>query len=236
MGREAAFQAALFLAAFLQTWYLDRMTSTVLPHVRCDFMSAPAPGSDGCLVHLCGDLTLIDGVAPKAIGRASAVLVNLLDTWSAGETVETVFRLDPGLAVFYSALFDTRTGESPLFVELEGYRAACLLIIRRIELYPEYRGVGLGAAALEAMTAGYAQGGLVLLEARPLQEFAARDPLWSDRMGYSDGSADLDAATERLVEYYSRLGFSELQANTDGRRILVLSANSQNQHKLKIKQ
>ncbi len=204
---------------------LAGMTLPLLSTLRCAFTQTPTPESGGRLIEIRGELWTGGAGAGQLAGNVSAVSINLLDTWVAGETVESVFGLDPGLAVFYTALFEGPSEDAPLFVKLGGYSADWLLIIRRIELFPEHRGQGLGGAVIQNLVTTYAHGGLVLLEVRPLQEFADRNAVWAARMGYSDAESNLATATDKLVTYYTRQGFSELHANTDGRRILVLHSN-----------
>ncbi|GEN69615.1 hypothetical protein [Chryseobacterium rhizosphaerae] len=86
-----------------------------------------------------------------------------------------------------------------------------LLILSRIEILPEYRGVGIGHKWIKDFYVNFIQGcGLMALKVFPLQcesdHTLGRDKDWCDEMGYDKMEKGNDAF-ESLLQFYLKIGF-----------------------------
>lgn len=188
--------------------------------IRCEFSLEPFPAAEGYLTRLRGEAVVAQSSAPAA--AISAVAADLGAIWSSGESVEQVFGVDPGLRMFHEALFAMRPDGLPEFISLAGAPLR-LLIVRRLETLPGFRGKGLGRRMILEAAQQLSPVDAVLLEACPLQRYAALDHESCARLRLTDFDPDIDRATDRLVAYYRRHGFRELRFRPDGHRILAMS-------------
>ena len=96
----------------------------------------------------------------------------------------------------------------------EGYGAR-LLYIGRMNLKPEFRGKGIGlyaiARAIELMGSGK---DAVLMQAYPLQfKQSVFNEVIADQLGLKANGSDFSNCLDKLVRYYSRLGFELVDPN-----------------------
>lgn len=95
-----------------------------------------------------------------------------------------------------------------------------LLTIHRVEVIPEYQGIGLGQVMIDELARTIARrASWIALHASPLQfELVSGDivyspwgPDWYARMGLTPGKAEsFDEDQKRLVGHYARSGFTEV--------------------------
>lgn len=88
-----------------------------------------------------------------------------------------------------------------------------LLIIDRLELYPKYRGRGVGLDAMKAMIVHFRMGaGIVAIKPFPLQfEGGARDePETLRRRGLDQYPGDEARCKRRLMRHYATIGFRRI--------------------------
>lgn len=86
------------------------------------------------------------------------------------------------------------------------------LILDRLEVLPQYRGKGLGLSVLRHMIARFSSGAaLVAIKPFPLQFETApsieAEKKWRARLKLDQLPTDEDVATEKLCQYYGKLGF-----------------------------
>lgn len=91
-----------------------------------------------------------------------------------------------------------------------------LLILDRIEILPKYRGGGIGLLVLTSLIERFGGGaGVVGMKPFPLQlepkqsrDFSA----WTKRLRLEDLPRDAKMATEKLKQYYEKLGFVRMRS------------------------
>jgi GNAT superfamily N-acetyltransferase len=91
-----------------------------------------------------------------------------------------------------------------------------ILILDRLEILPQFRGRGLGLAVMSDLIKRFSLGaGLVAIKPYPLQfEFHSSDTesrTWRQELGLSGLCADEKLATQKLCDYYGRIGFRRLR-------------------------
>ena len=89
-----------------------------------------------------------------------------------------------------------------------------ILYIDRIELLPQFRGLGLGKKIMKDIIFRFDNScGLIALKAFPLQlegsSVLGRDEKWSKKMKYDDLIQDEKIAKKQLYKFYKSLGFTQ---------------------------
>lgn len=126
----------------------------------------------------------------------------------AGLDMLTAFDLEGELMPFGEALYDFETNElgAEIDEKLGGVANTNLLCLKRLMIYPKWRGKGLGLAVNRRIMLEYqSQFGIVALKVCPLQ-FAGGRESEEDKKLYSFKGNKAEC-TEKLKEYYSHLGF-----------------------------
>ena len=107
---------------------------------------------------------------------------------------------------------------TPLGQILEKNGCFNILVLKCLEILPEYRGRGCGKEAdrmvWELMAGQY---GLVIKKASPLQyeDFSLNyDPAWAKKMGYLCMQGDKQKDTEALVSKYESWGYTRIEGTT----------------------
>ena len=109
-----------------------------------------------------------------------------------------------------------RTGKlTPLAQILHKNRNYNVLILKSLEILPEYRRKGYGKNAdLEVHRIFKGQYGMVIKKASPLQfdQFALEyDPAWAKRMGYDNMKGDRSTDTDLLIRKYESWGYTRIK-------------------------
>ena len=103
---------------------------------------------------------------------------------------------------------------NPIFCpRYSGYvTQANLLIIHRIEIFPEYRGQKIGLAVIYKTIQQIGRGcGFIALTPAPLQfNLYKDDERWQKTMNVSDFVQEEKAATKKLGAHYGKLGFRQV--------------------------
>jgi GNAT superfamily N-acetyltransferase len=89
------------------------------------------------------------------------------------------------------------------------------LILDRVEILPRYRGKGVGLHVLVALMERFGAGaGLVGMKPFPLQfePNHSLDSSWVKRLRLREMPHDLKSSTQKLKQYYSRLGFVAMRS------------------------
>ena len=147
-------------------------------------------------------------------------LSGVMDTYSA-ETAE-----------IYETLFDPRTDELRKNVkeQLGNVSLRNILVITRVEILPEYRGIGIGLATVWRLIRHHsAECGIVVLKAFPFQFKARRlsdleERDWNKKMGYDPHRHKMEFAHEKLLLHIMKLGFERI----GDMGVLALSTSRQN--------
>ena len=89
-----------------------------------------------------------------------------------------------------------------------------ILYIDRIELLPQFRGLGLGKKIMKDIIFRFDNScGLIALKAFPLQlegsSALGRDEKWNEKMKYEDSIQDEKMAKKQLYKFYKSLGFTQ---------------------------
>ncbi|MEA3350157.1 MAG: hypothetical protein U9Q82_06025 [Chloroflexota bacterium] len=151
------------------------------------------------------------------VGSWSVILLNVYAAQEAGINAFELFDAISGEVSAFYEMFE-RYMKPELFTFDDFYTD--VLILRKIEIVPEYRGQGLGLQAMQMKTKCFGQrAALVALKAFPLQYEAQpkntqelkEQEAWFDTMRYDDyGSDDIERDTKKLQRYYARAGFKQL--------------------------
>ncbi len=149
-------------------------------------------------------------VAP--VGTLRAFYADLEGAIDHGEHPYDVLDVEHATELYYSALYDARSGgfkESVRNLFGDEVFYINLLILDRLEILPEYRGKSLGLACLYRCVQQYGHGcGLAALKPFPLQFEAIYKPdEWRQRLLLQAFGTDQKACARKLVKYYQRLGF-----------------------------
>ncbi|HBB89257.1 MAG TPA: hypothetical protein DC047_16760 [Blastocatellia bacterium] len=90
------------------------------------------------------------------------------------------------------------------------------LILDRVEILPKYRGGGLGLLVLTSLIERFGAGaGVVGLKPFPLQlepKDSRDSSAWTKRLRLEDLPRDAKMATEKLKQYYEKLGFVRMRS------------------------
>jgi len=166
-------------------------------------------------------------------GRFEALYINVDKCMANGVKLSGVMdAYSAEIAEIYETLFDPRTDELRKNVkeQLGNVPLRNILVITRVEILPEYRGMGIGLATVWSLIRHHsAECGIAALKAFPLQFRAWRpsDPEksdWNKKMGYDPDSQTLEYAHEKLIFHIKKLGFKRIG---DG-GVLALSTSMQN--------
>lgn len=160
----------------------------------------------------------MDGKPFKECGR---FLVKQIDVDSArAERVSAydVFDLTANTWAYYEDLFDPKTDDwaQPVLRTLgceDEYVPSSMLIIDRLELSPEFRGMGIGLRAMAALLMRYRVGaGIAAIKPFPLQfeSDAGEDTDALRARGFQEYPTNLRACTRQLQAHYRRLGFKTI--------------------------
>jgi GNAT superfamily N-acetyltransferase len=134
-------------------------------------------------------------------------------------------------AEIYESLFNPHSDELQKNVKdlLGGVTFRNILVINRVEILPEYRGMGLGLATMWNLIRRHSAGcGIVVLKAFPFQFRAGRsndleESDWNKKMGYDPYIHTMEFAHEKLLFHVMKLGFERI-GDTG---VLALSTSTQ---------
>lgn len=151
-------------------------------------------------------------------GHFTVTMVDATGAMDEGVPAFDLFDTSASLFEYYLALYDSRTSDykrSALTAAGCDYiPLANLLVIDRLFLYPEYRGHGLGLAALIEIVRRHRYGaGLIALKPFPLQfecHNRAQDTPERQRLRLDDFDLTQEKAMAKLRRYYGRLGFKRV--------------------------
>jgi GNAT superfamily N-acetyltransferase len=146
------------------------------------------------------------------IGSVELLKMDVGHALSHGETPFTLFDLfDDGTAELGDVLIDPETHElRDRIHDKEIFPPDILIFIRNLQVYPSYRGKGLGLLALHSIIRTYC--GLstaFVLKSFPLQ-FDEVDAEKYKHLALENFHADKTTAKERLSAYYKKLGFWQI--------------------------
>lgn len=152
------------------------------------------------------------------IGDFSIVYVDLDGAGVEGVHAFDVFDTEQATFEYYEDLYGDDAGRMKNSVVdiavIDGVVwSENVLIIERLVLQPEFRGQGLGLAAIRGLILGARGGaGLVLLKPYPLQFEGGGDPTDEEFIRLEFGSLPKNhrSATAKLFRHYARLGFKRV--------------------------
>ena len=167
-----------------------------------------------------GDLFAIDDNDDREfVGKFRVYYVDVERAISEGEPIfEVLDAHSSHVAEYFEPIFGSEAPDfSNHLLELldHGIFGSNLLILDRLEMLPQYRGRGLGLSVLRHMISRFSSGAaLVAMKPFPLQFEVVRahedENKWRDRMNLAQLPTNADVATEKLRQYYSKLGFLHL--------------------------
>ncbi len=164
----------------------------------------------------------------KLVGKFRTYYVDVERAIDEGEPIfEVLDAHSSHLVEYFEPLFGSEAPDfSNHLLELLDHEVIGnnLLILDRLEILPQYRGKGLGLSVLRHMIARLSFGAsLVALKPFPLQFETTSDTeaekKWRAMLRLDQLPTDEDAATEKLCQYYKRLGFRRLS----GTPMMVMS-------------
>ena len=140
------------------------------------------------------------------IGILKAELLNLDLMEYEGCDFQTLFLSDDWEMQQFSVLF-TKNGNWKI-----GYYGGNLLIIKIVQVYGSFLGLGIGAYMIRDLIRLFCRWGLVLGYVQPLQIFGPihKDPV----LGLDTFKMDDYAAFEQLLKYYIRIGFKRFSKSS----------------------
>jgi len=168
-----------------------------------------------------GDLFSVDENESRIfIGKFQFYYVDVDRTINEGESLWLILDAhSTPLEEYFEPIFGSEApGFSNALVNLLDHAvfSGNLLVINRLELLPEYRRKGIGLKVLRHIITRFSSGAAVVaIKPYPLQ-FEASSPAdekseWRDMMKLDQISTDLKVATEKLRQYYGKLGFLRLE-------------------------
>lgn len=132
------------------------------------------------------------------VGNISLSIVDLPKVYFNGESpLELLDGIDADHADFCDLLTLTGAGFKPSIQRMACAAIERLLIIKRINIAPDYRGYDLGLSAINLASERLGEGALTVLKAFPLQ--------WEDRVAEDPKAFRKDML--RLMKHYRRAGF-----------------------------
>lgn len=167
-----------------------------------------------------GDIFTSDGDCDDVkIGQFIAHYVDIAEAMDQGESIFDVFDCHSSSTAEYL---------EPIFGDNEPYFSddvECitngnadgfnLLILDRVEIIPEFRGLSIGLKVLRQMMITFSKGaGIITLKAFPLQfeneKTHERNRAWRTVLSLENFVNDKDLSTQKLKNYYGKLGFISL--------------------------
>lgn len=154
----------------------------------------------------------------KLVGKFRVYYVDVMRAIDAGVPIILVLEAHSSqVAEYFDPIFGSSAPDfSHQVLEMLDYDifGGNLLILDRLEILPQYRGKGIGLRVLHHMIERFSPGAAVVaMKPFPLQfEFPSSDAQkrWRARLGLDQLSTDKGLATEKLRQYYSKLGFLRL--------------------------
>lgn len=140
--------------------------------------------------------------ANQPVGVASFYLVDLLRAYEEGEAPwEVLDCYDSSLAHFCTLVSAKTNLYKPSIQEIVGEHLGRLLVIGSVEIDQEYRGKGLGRAAVEIVCERFSNYcSLAVLKAFPIQ--------WEGRV--AEGPSQFRKDRAKLIAYYRGMGFTSI--------------------------
>lgn len=178
------------------------------------------PAPDDFIYETSGNLFGIDDNDDRElIGKFRVYYVDVECAINEGEPIFDVRDAHSShLEEYFEPVFGSEAPDfSNRLLDLLGHEVlGCnLLILDRLEVLPQYRGKGLGLSVLRHMITRFSSGAaLVAMKPFPLQFEAApssaAEKKWRTRLSLAQLPTDKDVATEKICQYYSKLGFLSL--------------------------
>lgn len=159
---------------------------------------------------------LVEGDSPTRAGTLTGHIVKVDRIWNDDERLFDICDAHSQTLHEYScALFNFKKNELKQSIDKQfgGLIARDVLIIDQVQIFPQYRGKGLGLAAVwRFMDTFQGACGLAVMQPFPLQSnpLLAKEQKWFDEMGMSAFEKDEKLALEKLRSYWGRLGFERL--------------------------
>lgn len=165
-----------------------------------------------------GDIIEVDGYGNKLndIGQIKANKLLLGEAANNGCSIFSVVDMDPETLEMGEVVYDFQENDFVHSIRdfYDDLWETDILILSRIEIYPEYRGMGIGKYFIKDMYNNFIQGcGLFVLKCFPLQAEAGLYDRHKDRaikMGYEGFEKDQSKAFKKLHSYYKSLGFENI--------------------------
>ena len=189
-------------------------------HIEYSSSAAFSNAPENCSTTITGKLICRNFTEEEefAAGEITAFYLDLGSVFAREYTPKDIFDHSQDSFHHYEVVFDSTTGEIKDAILAEhgpdiiGYN---WLILNRLEILPEYRGMKLGLAAIHRTIQQFAQDcAFVSLMAAPLQvERRIESPhkeKWFAEMQLNLFPTDMAVATQRLKDYYSLVGFREV--------------------------
>lgn len=206
------------------------------PEFKLEYKGSYWPGGDASryLEEASGSIMLDDdtGTPPVEAGRFAVTYVNIRRALNMRQGLADIFDTSDKLYEVGAIMFGDEPDDleyTPAVHKASGapLDATCsdLLILDRVEILPEFRGHGLGLAAMFAMIDHFSRdANFVVLKCFPLQfdyshipahaharsGWSAEDKAWFDRMEYSKMPQDQAQASARLAKLYRSAGFTPI--------------------------
>ncbi len=216
---------------------IRKPTTIIIPKPRCnrDFAASVNFTLRGSLHENCVEADFVHSIVGRIVaepenggeedaGRIGASLVQFGEALDHGiSTARLGDGISGAISEYWERLFDLETGDLKEEIQDEFEVASLdLLIIDFVEVYPRFRGLGIGVSAIHrAIDVFGAECGLIACKPSPLQftPAVARDEKAVKRL--EAPNVGKEEALSKLRGYWSRLGFRPL----DNTGIYLLSVS-----------
>jgi len=167
-----------------------------------------------------GDLLAVNEADDRSlVGKFRLYYVDIERAINNGMPIFDVFDSYAQTVDYYDALFGANSSEfsdSLMNILKHDVFDSNVLILDRLEILPKYRGRGLGLSVMQHLIERFA-GGTAVIATKPFPLQLEPDPSsedgkkWRADLGLSTLSKNEQKATEKLRDYYSRLGFVSMR-------------------------
>jgi hypothetical protein len=149
-------------------------------------------------------------------GRFHLYYLDVGAALNAGGSIFDLFDSRSSTVDYFEAIFDPRTLDisDKLQKLLDGSGWGNVLILNRLELLPGFRQKNLGLLVMRRLIERFGAGAYVVaIKPFPLQCESARDDEddWGSKLQLAHLSKNLERATKKLRDHYSKLGFKAMR-------------------------